>query len=423
MKLRRYFLITVITIMALALINVGAMTGVAQQNPTTTPTTGTPTTTPTTGTPPTVGPPPTTGPVVDPNIGVFGAKSILENSQEANAASEAAMQRMWEDIFGGSNVLYQTVVAVATGFLGLFFLLTILPILNDAGQYNWRGVGSRFAWIIVVAVLLANNATFTRGLSLGIRGVMNETASFVLDTQFAQITMRDAVNDSLISYDVRAQIYTFVSDCDSKEGQEQISCFLEGARNAQIMIDEQLAKYKSPGLARLSNRMLQEIAELQNRANNNNAVTANVNVLRGSSSALLKGGSRAAAGGILKSIQQAFVYGLELSMLLTALLAPLAASASLMPFTPRPIFSWLIAFVGLGFMKFTYNLLVAFCAVWLVTSKQQDAGDIVGLLLMAIASPLIAMSLTAWGGAAILTGISRATATAISVVPVPGLRR
>jgi hypothetical protein len=363
--------------------------------------------------------------------GVTGGGTIMENSREATELSETSIQKMWDEVFSDTSVMYQSVVLIATGFLGIFFLLTILPLLNDTGNFNWRGVGSRFAWIALVTVLIANDASMLRGITVGTRNILNETASSIMDVQFNQITMRDALNDVIVSEKARSIIALNLADCEAKEGMEQIKCFAEGAELAEAQIDAASSPEfgrPSPGLRRTMARLGATIGEFR-RAEAAAAEEAGGSSLfkidgtvKGAISYVLQSTSQSVSNELLKAIQQMFVYGTEIAMLLTGLLGPLAVSASLLPTNPRAIYIWLIGFLTIGFIKLTYNILIAFCAIWVVTAERQGTGDFTALLLMSIASPAIAIALSSWGGISILNSIATSAGTAVSMVPVPYVR-
>jgi hypothetical protein len=377
---------------------------------------------------------PTISQVVPPETGGTsgtGAGTIMENSIESTEMSEQSVQKMWDEIFSENSTMYQSVVLVATGFLGVFFLLTILPLLNDTGNFNWRGVGARFAWIALVAVLIGNDAQMLKGITIGTRGLLNETSSKIMDVQVDSMTMRDALNDVIISEKARAIIALNLADCEAKEGKEQITCFADGAEEAERQINiastPQLGR-PSPGLRRTVDRLTATIGEFR-RAEAAAAEAAGGSSLfkldgtvKGAISYVLQSTSQSASNELLKAIQQMFVYGLEISMLLTGLLGPLAVAASLLPTNPRAIYIWFIGFLTIGFIKLTYNILIAFCAIWVVTAERQGAGDFTALLLMSIASPAIAIALSSWGGISILNSIASSAGTAVSMVPVPYTR-
>lgn len=354
----------------------------------------------------------------------FGARTVLENSKEANQFGELAVEKMWTAIFVDSNVLYQSVSAVATGFLGVFFLLTILPILNDAGNFNWRGVGARFAWIILVAVLLFNDASMLRKVTSGAHTISNQVSSYILDIQLNDVTMREAIRDTALSDEAIQTISEKLADCEAKEGRDQLTCFEEGSILALEEINNVPAADRNlDGVRRVIENLQEQISRLQDarEAKGKDRFLSPQEIGAALGAVTFQGSSQAASNALLKNLQQAFVYGTEISLLLTGVVAPLAVAASLIPVSPRAIYVLFIAFLGLCFMKLTYNILVGFCATWVVLAERQGQGDYTALLLMSVASPLIAMGLTTWGGSAILTGLARGASTGASLIPVPAV--
>jgi hypothetical protein len=134
---------------------------------------------------------------------------------------------------------------------------------------------------------------------------------------------------------------------------------------------------------------------------------------------ILQSTSQAASNELLKAIQQMFVFGTEIAMILTGLLGPLAIAASLIPTTPRTAFVWMVAFLTIGFIKLTYNILIAFCALWVINAERQGSGDFVALLLMSVGAPAIAIALSGWGGISVLNSMATSAGTAVSMIPVP----
>ena len=73
---------------------------------------------------------------------------------------------------------------------------------------------------------------------------------------------------------------------------------------------------------------------------------------------LVQTGSHALAEHILKGWQWAFANILELAMLLTGLMGPIAVAGSAVPLQGRPLWAWLTGFFSLGMAKFSYSVIV-----------------------------------------------------------------
>jgi hypothetical protein len=83
-------------------------------------------------------------------------------------------------------------------------------------------------------------------------------------------------------------------------------------------------------------------------------------------------GSQALAEQFLKGWQWAFANLLEMAMLLTGLIGPIAVAGSVVPLQGRPLWSWLVGFFSLGMAKFSYNVIVGLAATVVVAADAQD---------------------------------------------------
>ena len=99
------------------------------------------------------------------------------------------------------------------------------------------------------------------------------------------------------------------------------------------------------------------------------------------------------------SWQWAFVNLIQISLLLTGLMGPIAVAASLLPFGGKPIFAWLTGFLSLGFAQICYNIIVGLAAVVILNANIYDTNGF--LVLSAILAPALALALSAGGGLAI----------------------
>ncbi|AFZ21981.1 hypothetical protein [Allocoleopsis franciscana] len=112
----------------------------------------------------------------------------------------------------------------------------------------------------------------------------------------------------------------------------------------------------------------------------------------------------AAARGWLIAFGIAFQWLVEVSLLLTALLGPLAVGGSLLPVGQKAIFAWLTGFFSVGMVKLCFNIIAGLVASLIVNAGSVDSTIIafaVGLL-----SPILAMALAAGGGMAIFSSLS-----------------
>ena len=117
---------------------------------------------------------------------------------------------------------------------------------------------------------------------------------------------------------------------------------------------------------------------------------------------------------VLVGTQIAFQQAFEISLLLTALLGPLAVGMSLLPVEAKAFVAWVTALFSIGVAKLSLNIVTGVAATLVANAK---AGDHFWFLVFsAFLAPTLAMSLAAGGGmaawSAIVAGQEQATGLA-----------
>lgn len=120
----------------------------------------------------------------------------------------------------------------------------------------------------------------------------------------------------------------------------------------------------------------------------------------------------------------AFQWLVEITLLLTALISPLAVAGSLLPLQQRPLFTWLLGFYSVGLCKLFYNIIVGLVAYILsnnTSSGNPSGGTIIIAIAVGILSPILAVGLAAGGGMATFMSLGSLMAQAGGVVGGLGL--
>ena len=150
------------------------------------------------------------------------------------------------------------------------------------------------------------------------------------------------------------------AECEAKEGQAQIDCFIKAGDEARRTLEREYRArgFWTAGLQRLWARIGQiteHVEQIHQNAENPPRSDPLGDILVNT---LIQTGSQALAEQLLKSWQWAFSNLLELAMLITGLMGPIAAAGSIIPFQGRPLWAWLTGFFSLGMAKFSYNVIV-----------------------------------------------------------------
>lgn len=339
--------------------------------------------------------------------GATGGGDIVGDAANATQALASVWDKQWETIFSGS--LYAALVGVGS----VFALGTLLFFMVQVGRQMIDGDISKalpdFIWPILVITLLADNGVLLASGTQGIRGFIYEVNQQFLETTALDTNIREAFKDASAMGATEARLGSFVKPCQELTGQKQIECLKE----AEAKIDDYVSKLqKDKGIKNKANwRVVQRVKRsLSDAIQTAQAPEASLGekakefLFADPLSALVGSAQQAMIRGFLLSVQLAFQTLIEVALLLTALLGPLAVGGSLLPVGGKSIYAWLTALFSLGIAKLSFNIIVGITATVIVNAPETDA--MVFPVFSAILAPILALGLAGGGGFAIFQSIS-----------------
>ena len=347
---------------------------------------------------------------------------ILQESLDATAISTEAMNNMWENLFVNESLLYNQIVNLATVLMmvGAFFLVLAFARAMQAADRD--KLIEIIGWGFVVIILLANRGEILKHVTIGSREFINDQAKNVLLAQVGDLTVKDALQDVLLTEKIQENVRAVFSGCEAKEGDAQLECIEEGVEEAKKIVADYEAKFTFPGLTRLKRNLEVIAGEVLNKRADRELTSreAFAEWDRRTSALIWQSATSSASKTFLKNFQNWFTYGYEFAMLLTGIIGPLSVSASLIPKSPRAFVSWAIGFFSIGVLKLSYNIVIGFAALYASSAEMEDLGSSGFLLMMSIGAPLISIAIAGGGGAAIFFALGKTTAIVATIIPAAG---
>lgn len=356
---------------------------------------------------------------------VTGGMGIIEDSIEQLDAVQQAWDERWNDIFNGSSGLYLGINEFASIIVVGAFIFFAVAWVKEAIERGIFPALPNVIWVLVIAVLLFNNGAMLGSITLGMRNIINAQTRTVLEVQIGEITMVEALNDVIISQQAKALVQQQYAECEAKEGQAQVDCFLNAGEQARRILNQEYQSrgFWSAGLERLSDRIRQISQRIEQQYRDGNAPPGGNPLTDLLVETLIQTGSQALAERFLKGWQWAFANLLELAMLLTGLMGPIAVAGSVIPLQGRPLWAWLVGFFSLGMAKFSYNVIVGLAATVVVAAETQTQSDFGFLLLISILAPILALAIAGGAGMTVFRGVSGGVTRVITVgtsfLPIP----
>ena len=299
-------------------------------------------------------------PFPDSSSGV--ASSFL--SEIAKALEPEAFRLLWKaqwDLALDGQV-YATLANVGRGFALISLFISLIQFFREVSERSAEGkirsIGE-FIWPVIVIALLTNNASLLRSSTKNIRDGFNIVNDLVVKSALpgrSLATEFQKANDEGVA---KEQIGAVVSRCIVLSNEAQKICL----NNAGEAIDKIVAQY--PGADNLKEYAENATKAIHDAENPNSDITT--------LNAFLTDKDEAKARRDQLTQQIGFQNLLELGLLATALLAPLAVGLSILPVRSKPLYGWFAAFFSLGLTKIVFTFSIGIISSFALAAKLFDS--------------------------------------------------
>jgi hypothetical protein len=107
---------------------------------------------------------------------------------------------------------------------------------------------------------------------------------------------------------------------------------------------------------------------------------------------------------IISSFATSFLYIVEVMMLVTGLVGPIFLALSMFPVATKPVISWGISFLSLGFCKICFTLISGLSAIAMVYAGP-DQDMLVASVVLGLLAPVLSFSIASGTGLAALSNV------------------
>ncbi|BBD63166.1 hypothetical protein NIES2109_60160 (plasmid) [Nostoc sp. HK-01] len=333
--------------------------------------------------------------------GIISNDNLASRAAQVSNAVSIGFNELWTEVLGGQ--LYASLCTVGTLFavttLGFFILEWTKQVINNEEQRAF----SSFIWPLIIATLLANNGQLLGKTTVSIKDYINNVNNYVLTRTAVGVDLRAAYSRAMGVAAVRAAIGREIEACRTSNlsPQETVEC-LEQAKQT---LSRQYPDYfgASGPFAYLIERINRVISAPQQ------AIQSGANpiqVLLSPFSAFVGSVVAENITNILVGLSGAYQWGIELTMLLTAYLGPLAVGGSLLPYGSKAILAWLTGYFSVGMAKLSFNIIAGFAAELIANSRSDQ--PLFFLFTIGIFAPALATGIAAGGGLTLLIQINKA---------------
>lgn len=334
----------------------------------------------------------------------FGAGDLIENASAGASLVAEGFNELWQQTLTGG--LYASLCKVGVLFavatLALFMVQWGKQMINDEEQRAF----SELIWPLIVTVLLANNGSLLANSTLALREYINSVNNYILEYTAADADLRAAYQQALGQAALETAVGNAIQECRSSQlsNEEGIQCLKQAradleAKFPDIFKDAEGGSYLGAAGSWVT-QGLDKINQAASEAEGDGLVGTITSKLSAASSAAIGAVVTTFITSLLLALNNAYQWGLELALLLTALIAPLAVGGSLMPIGNKAIFAWLTGFFTVGLAKLSFNIILGLAGQLIATSKASQ--PMIFLAFIGLVAPFLATGIAAGGGLAVL---------------------
>ncbi|ODG99871.1 hypothetical protein A4S05_35970 [Nostoc sp. KVJ20] len=335
----------------------------------------------------------------------FAGADLLEQASNTADFIAQGFNQTWEETITGD--LYIAMCDVGVLFAVATFVFFMVEWTKKMLSGDEQRAYTDFIWVLIVIVLLANNGKVLGSGTLGIRNYINNVNQIVLTRTAKGVDLRAAYQKALGVQAVREAIGKEIENCktSSLSPEESVKCLSDAKDRLQQDYPSYFTGESGPfsWVIQKIDRIIQApIEAIKGGANPIQVILSPFSAYIGSSVIEI-------VSIVLIGLNGAYQWAIELTMLLTALIGPLAVGGSLLPYGGKAIFTWLTGYFAVGMAKLCFNVIAGLAGQLIATSRADQ--PLFFLFTIGIFAPFLATGLAAGGGLAVLQQINKAAET------------
>jgi len=342
--------------------------------------------------------------MINPILAQVNIQSIINSSNRAREA----LTEIWKYL--GTSSLYSSILTISRLLLAVAFIFYVYQmyrrILDDLDYKPLIPL----IFVPLIFILLLGNPIYPEQSPIWTLSVEMKNMIYRID----RMIMANLVRDSDLSLEVRrlqvdnltrSEAEAAIQACNSlADAEERDKCREQAMAGSLAKIAEERAKVFG-----------------EQKTASSNWFDSAINALATGAGEFFSGLQRGlgdiiidALGVIIVVMANIFSYCIEAGFVIVAIIAPFAVCFSLFPLPTKPIYSWLIGYMGIGLWKVGTNILIGIGAY--VMNRTDDFSGfnyIMFSLLVGLFAPVIAGGFSSFSALSISQGFGQATSQVI----------
>jgi hypothetical protein len=318
-----------------------------------------------------------------------------------------ALNTLWHIAMDGNMyhvvcIIGMFIAIVAVGFWCIKFYKT----LEEGGI---RPAMNELVMPVVVVIMLSNGGKNMKNLTMGTRAMMNGFNQSVNTVINDEVSFRTAIAVIANTDAAREQVNRIFATCQKLTKIEEYSACISRHRSAaNLVVRGATGSWATSNGTQWQTEVGKWTQKLEDSTTNLFALT-NLNDLQEDSLDLSKINSYTDTDDVRRvilSFRGAFLYIIEVMMLVTGLTGPIFLALSLFPTSNKPVVTWITSFLSMGFCKICFSLISGLSAVAMVYAGYDNVDMLVAAVVLGLLAPVLSFSIATGSGLGALTTIA-----------------
>jgi hypothetical protein len=325
--------------------------------------------------------------------GLDAASTLVQQSYES----------MWTQALSGA--VYSTVTTYASGIAAFTISVWTVQFYSAMSEGSPKPIAKNLVLAIFIAVMLANGGQAMASSTLGMRDIFRAGNRVVLKGFASGNDFSQKISELKAYSDYSAQAQKLAEECYALTDTARDTCYAQNKAKADALIASvnlpaEWAKSLGGGVNQLFTDPLKAVTT---------AATTSVNKV----TYALQTPTMLVVEGLMFVMAGAFQHLVEVSMLTTAMLAPIALANSFLSPDKPAIIPWFAAMFGVAFTRFCLNIITGLTAEFAITAGPEN-GTLTPAITFGLLGPILAFALGSGGGMAVFGALTSVAQTSIS---------
>ena len=294
---------------------------------------------------------------------------FLDNAAQTSTEIANQLNELWEVTLSSPlwDALNDVGLLIACATLGFFILHLIVQL--DQSEFGFPAF-SELIWPLILILAFANNGALMADTCIGIRNYINNVNTFVLQYTASGISLQEAFEEARNTGVGDTLIADIIDRCNNPEftPAQTLQCLDDGEAEAEEIMNQITGGSPTSWWGRFLDR-LDQARDLVTEEGGGlgSLITAQLSATWGAiATTVIKQ--------LLYGLNAAYQWGVEIALLITALISPLAFGGTLLPRSLgiRPIIPWFSGMLALGMAKLSFNITIGLVSLLIVNAEANE---------------------------------------------------